>query len=83
MSLRTVPGLITPGQRMKQGTRYPPSQLVFFSPRKGDVPPSGHDIFSAPLSVEYITMVLSSRPSSLSLSSIWPTMPSCSTMPSG
>jgi hypothetical protein len=75
--------LITPGQRITQGTRYPPSQLVFFSPLNGDVPPSGHDIFSAPLSVEYITMVLSSKPSSLSLSSSCPTIPSCSTMPSG
>ena len=33
------------------------------------MPPSGQENFSAPLSVEYMTMVLSSRPSSLSLSS--------------
>ena len=38
---------------------------------------------SAPLSVEYMTMVFSSMPSSFSLASTWPTCPSCSTMPSG
>ena len=37
------------------------------------MPPSGQVNFSAPLSVEYITMVLSAMPSSSSLSSIWPT----------
>src|SRR5207302_6780080 len=41
--------------------------LVPFSLRKGDAPPSGQENFSAPLSVEYMMMVLSSRPSSLSL----------------
>ena len=46
MSLSTVPGLITPGQRMAQGTWYPPSQLVFFLPRNGDRPPSGEVNFS-------------------------------------
>src|SRR5437868_9278496 len=55
-SLLIVPGLITPGQRMAHGTRYPPSQFVFFSPRKGEVPPSGHVNFSAPLSVAYMTI---------------------------
>ena len=34
-----------PGQRMSIGTRYPPSQLVAFSPRNGVVPPSGKDQF--------------------------------------
>ena len=55
----TRPGSMTPGQRMTQGTRQPPSQLVSFSPRNGVAPPSGHDITSAPLSVVKTTMVLS------------------------
>jgi hypothetical protein len=46
------------------------------------VPPSGQVKVSAPLSDEYMTMVFSSRPSALSLSSSSPTWPSCSTMPS-
>ena len=83
ISLETVPGLMTPGQRIAHGTRQPPSQLVSFSPRNGVVPPSGQLSSSAPLSVEYITMVLSAMPSSSSLSSSCPTWPSCSTMPSG
>src|SRR5688500_14417974 len=64
ISLDTVPALITPGQRIAQGTRQPPSQLVSFSPRNGVQPPSGQLRHSAPLSVEYITMVLSAIPSS-------------------
>ena len=83
ISFETVPGLITPGQRISVGTRQPASQLVSFSPRNGDVPPSGQENSSAPLSVEYMTMVLSAMPSSSSLSSSRPTSPSCSTMPSG
>ena len=46
------------------------------------VPPSGQVKDSAPLSVEYITIVLSSMPSSFNLASSMPTWPSCSTMPS-
>src|SRR5262245_17217305 len=83
ISLDSVPGLMTPGHRMKLGTRQPPSQLVSFSPRKGVQPPSGQLKHSAPLSVEYITMVLSVMPSSSSLSNSLPTCPSCSTIPSG
>ena len=83
ISLDTVPGLMTPGQRIAHGTRQPPSQLVSFSPRNGVAPPSGQLMTSAPLSVEYMTMVLSAMPSSSSLSSSLPTWPSCSTMPSG
>src|SRR5688572_16891340 len=83
ISLETVPGLMTPGQRIAQGTRQPPSKLVSFSPRNGVDPPSGQLMTSAPLSVEYITMVFSVMPSSSSLSSSLPTWPSCSTMPSG
>ena len=52
ISLFTVPGSMTPGQRMSMGTRKPPSQLVAFSPRNGVAPPSGQVITSAPLSVE-------------------------------
>ena len=82
-SLETVPGLTWPGQRIMHGTRQPPSQFVFFSPRNGVVPPSGQVQTSAPLSVEYMTIVLSAMPSSSSLSRSLPTCPSCSTMPSG
>jgi hypothetical protein len=62
------PGLILPGQRIMQGTRYPPSQFEFFSFRNGVLPPSGQEKHSAPLSVEYITMVLSAMPNLSSLS---------------
>ena len=47
-----VPGLMAPGQRAMQGTRTAPSQLVSFSERNGEAPPSGHWLFIAPLSVE-------------------------------
>src|SRR5215831_13491061 len=83
ISLLTVPGFMTPGQRMTHGTRQPPSQLVSFSDRNGVVPPSGQVNTSAPLSVDHITIVLSAMPSSSNFLSNWPTMPSCSTMPSG
>ena len=64
ISLLTVPGLMTPGQRIAHGTRHPPSQFVAFSPRNGVFPPSGQLLFSAPLSLEYITIVLLAIPSS-------------------
>ncbi len=35
ISLVTEPASILPGQRTIAGTRQPPSQLVFFSPRNG------------------------------------------------
>src|SRR5215471_21175707 len=57
-SFDTVPGLSTPGQRIAHGTRQPPSKLVSFSPRNGVDPPSGQLMTSAPLSVEYMTIVL-------------------------
>src|SRR5262245_18148089 len=82
-SLVTVTALMTPGPRMTQGTRQPPSQLVSFSLRNGVVPPSGQVIASAPLSVDHITIVLSAMPRSSSFLSNCPTCPSCSTMPSG
>ena len=46
-----LPGLTTPGQRIRAGTRQPPSQLVFFSPRNGVVPASGKRQTIGPLSV--------------------------------
>src|ERR1700746_2148857 len=58
MSFLTVPGLITPGQRITIGARMPPSQVVSFPPLKGVVPPSGKMMVSAPLSVVKTTMVL-------------------------
>jgi hypothetical protein len=51
--------LILPGQRRNVGTRQAPSQLVSFCARNGVLPPSGQVSFSGPLSVEYMTMVLS------------------------
>jgi len=73
MPLQTDPGAMRPGQRSSKGTRKAPSQLVFFSLRKGVVPPSGQLLRCGPLSVEYWTMVLSATPISSSRSSIWPT----------
>src|SRR5262245_5867688 len=54
----TVPGRITPGQRMTIGARYPPSQASPFWPLNGVIPPSGKLICSATLSVVNTTMVL-------------------------
>src|SRR6516164_513916 len=59
--------------RPPDGTRQAPSQFVSFSPRNGVVPPSGQLSSSAPLSVEYITMVLLAIPSSSSLARSRPT----------
>src|SRR5262244_3354756 len=39
MSLKMVPGLITPGQRITHGARIPPSQVLNFPPLNGVVPP--------------------------------------------
>ena len=50
-SLVTVPGLMWPGQRTRQGTRNAPSQLVFFSERNGVIAPSGQVFMCGPLSV--------------------------------
>ena len=41
ISFVTEPASILPGQRTIAGTRQPPSQLVFFSPRKGVMAASG------------------------------------------
>src|SRR4029079_12732621 len=58
MSFLTVPGLITPGQRITIGARMPPSQVVSLPPLNGVTPPSGKVMVSAPLSVVKTTMVL-------------------------
>src|SRR5215470_12211350 len=58
ISLLTVPGLITPGQRITIGARIPPSQVVSLPPLKGVLPPSGKVMVSAPLSVVKTTIVL-------------------------
>ena len=66
MSFLTVPGLMTPGQRMTAGARMPPSQVFIFEPLNGVTPPSGKVNVSAPLSVVKTTIVLSSWPMSSS-----------------
>ena len=66
MSFLTVPGLMTPGQRMTHGARMPPSQVFIFEPLNGVMPPSGKVNVSAPLSVVKTTIVLSSWPMSWS-----------------
>ena len=53
--------------------RKAPSQLVSFSLRNGVVAPSGQLFACGPLSVLYMTIVLSAMPSSSSRSSISPT----------
>ncbi len=82
MPFTVEPGLTTPGQRTTHGTRKPPSQVLPFSPRNGVSPPSGQVNFSAPLSEENTTMVLSAMPSSSSFASRTPTMSSSCFMPS-
>src|SRR5215469_10733060 len=62
-----------PGQRTRQGTRKAPSQFVFFSLRNGVIAPSGQVNIFGPLSVQYITKVLSVMPASSSALSTWPT----------
>ena len=73
ISLITSPGLMTPGHRITQGTRQPPSQFVSFSPRNGVAPPSGQMHSSAPLSVVKTTIVLSATPRSSTFFSRSPT----------
>ncbi|MNY41275.1 hypothetical protein D3C86_1760750 [compost metagenome] len=64
--LKCAPGWMTFGHFTSNGTRWPPSLEVPFSPLNGEVPPSGQLNFSAPLSVVYMTMVLSAIPRSSS-----------------
>ena len=49
--LDTVPALILPGQRAMAGTLKAPSQLVFFSLRKGVMPAAGREFMCGPSSV--------------------------------
>ncbi len=41
MPLSVTPACHLPGHRTKHGTRYAPSQLLFFSEAKGVIAPSG------------------------------------------
>jgi hypothetical protein len=50
-SSETCPGWIRLGQRIMHGTLNAPSQLVFFSLRKGVIAPSGQVFMCGPLSV--------------------------------
>ena len=77
-----VPGLTLPGQRTKQKVRIEPSVASPSSPRKGpELPMSGVPWLPisravspcGPLSEAKTTSVLSSTPSSFSVSRIWPT----------
>src|SRR4029453_2964097 len=79
--LCTVPGLMTPGQRMTIGARRPPSRASPFCPLNGGTPPSGKEIASAPLSVVKTTMVLSSWPIASSFLSTSPMLSSICFMP--
>src|SRR5215203_6288494 len=81
ISFLTVPGLMTPGQRITIGARMPPSQVLSLPPLKGVVPPSGKVIVSAPLSVVKTTIVLSSWPMSSSFFSTTPMLSSSCFMP--
>src|SRR6516225_1768306 len=81
ISFLTVPGLITPGQRITIGARMPPSQVVSFPPLKGVVPPSGKVMVSAPLSVVKTTIVLLVCPMSSLVLSMRPILSSICFMP--
>jgi hypothetical protein len=64
ISFEIEPGLMCPGQRIMAGTRYAPSQLVFFSLRNGVMPPSGQVFMCGPLSVLYTNTVSFAMPRS-------------------
>src|SRR4029079_12126677 len=81
MSSLIVPGLMTPGQRMTNGTRMPPSQVVSLLALKGVTPPSGKVWVSAPLSVVKTMIVLLSWPISSSFFITRPTLSSNCFMP--
>src|SRR5262244_2791523 len=81
ISFLTVPGLITPGQRISIGARMPPSQVVSLPPLKGVVPPSGKVMVSAPLSVVKTTIVLLVWPMSSTFFSTSPMLSSICFMP--
>src|SRR4030095_3342703 len=81
ISLKTVPGLITPGQRMTHGARLPPSQVLSLPALNGVTPPSGNVWTSAPLSVVKTTIVLSSWPMSSSFLRTTPMLSSICFMP--
>ena len=68
-SLQTEPCSINPGQRRTQGTRIPPSKVVFFVPRQGRFTSS----VSPPLSLVKKTNVFSEMPRSSTVSNMRPT----------
>ena len=71
MPVRFTPAGMWPGQRTMAGTRKAPSQLVFFSLRKGVIPASGQLFMWGPLSVLYINIVSSSMTISSIIPRIW------------
>src|SRR5215510_6585605 len=81
MSLKIVPALMTPGQRMTQGARMPPSHVLGFPPLNGVTPPSGNVMVSAPLSVVKTTIVLFACPMSSSFLRTRPMLSSICFMP--
>src|SRR5258707_9228904 len=81
ISVKMVPGLMTPGQRMTHGARMPPSQVDSFPALNGVTPPSGKVWTSAPLSVVKTTMVFSSWPMSSSFLRTAPMLSSICFMP--
>jgi len=68
MRSHVVPAGIRPGQRIRQGSRTPPSRFVALLPENG-----GAGRRSGPLSEVKITSVRSSSPSSFKVAMIWPT----------
>ena len=68
MRSQVVPAGIRPGQRIRHGSRTPPSRFVPLLPENG-----GAGRRSGPLSEVKITRVRSSRPSSRKVAMIWPT----------
>src|SRR5215468_2988108 len=81
ISFLTVPGLMTPGQRITIGARMPPSQVLSLPPLNGVTPPSGKVIVSAPLSVVKTTIVLLVWPMSSIFLSTTPMLSSICFMP--
>lgn len=79
---RSSPALIRAGQQTMPGTRYEPSQFVFFPLRNQVLTPSGHSLKWGPLSAVAMTIVSSVIFSSSRRSRSCPTCLSCSTMPS-
>ena len=78
MDLDSVPTGIFPFHWMMAGTRWPPSRTLPFLPLRGEAEPT-----LGPLSEVKMTMVFSSRLSSLSLVMILPVLQSISSTEAG